>query len=214
MENKEESKKLVVSKEFIEQNRFKIRKYKNYDEYVAHQKSKLPIITWMDKYDVDYRKALNERLEKLGMDFKGKNVLCLAARIGTEVKSFCDQGAFAIGIDLNPGEENKYVVHGDFHDIQFPDNSADFVFSNSFDHTLEPEKMISEIKRILKKDGTLIMEIGRPGPAGSYECLSWERIDDVIKLFSSRGFTLLKRSEYNKGGLLPGGEQLILKYGK
>lgn len=201
----------MVSKEFIEHGKLQKREYKDYEEYVTHQKSKLALITWLDKYDVDYRKALNERLIKLGMGFKGKNVLCLAARTGTEVKSFIDQGAFAVGIDLNPGEGNKHVVHGDFHNIQFPNDSADFVFSNSFDHSLEPEKMITEIRRILKPTGTLIMEIGRAGPSGSYECLSWEKIDDVIKLFTSRGFTLLFKNEFNKGGLLSGGEQVILR---
>ena len=48
-----------------------------------------------------------------------RTVLCLAARIGTEVKAFLDLGCFAIGIDLNPGTDNRYVVHGDFHDLQF-----------------------------------------------------------------------------------------------
>ena len=116
----------MVSKEFIQEGKFKKRVYNDYDEYLMHQKAKLGGITdWLKRYDVTYREALNIRLKDTQIDFKGKNVLCLAARIGTEVKSFIDQGAFAIGIDVNPGEESKYVIHGDFHDIQFSDNSIE-----------------------------------------------------------------------------------------
>lgn len=76
----------------------------------------------LSRYDVDFRKILFDRLERLSLLRNGMTVLCLAARIGTEVKAFFDIGCFAVGIDLNPGENNRYVVYGDFHDIQFPSN--------------------------------------------------------------------------------------------
>jgi len=77
-------------------------------------------------------------------------MLCLAARIGTEVKSFLDLGAFAVGIDINPGKKNKYVLFGDFQDIQFAPKCADIIFTNSIDHVYDIEKFLSEIKRVLK----------------------------------------------------------------
>ena len=90
---------------------FKKRVYHNYKEYVLHKKSKLELIDLSD-YDIRYRQVLRERVKKLNLLHQGMTVLCLAARIGTEVKSFLDLGYFAIGIDLNPGENNRYVVHG------------------------------------------------------------------------------------------------------
>ena len=36
-----------------------------------------------------------------------------------EVRAFLDHGAFAVGIDLNPGRDNRYVMVGDFHQLQF-----------------------------------------------------------------------------------------------
>jgi len=206
----------MVGKEFEEKEGMKIRKYKDYNEYTEHQKSKLGIITWLDKYDVDYRKVLLGRLKELAIEFKGKNVLCLAARTGTEVKAFIDLGANARGIDLNPGENNKLVDKGDFHNIQKDDSSIDIVFTNSFDHSLEPYKLISEIKRILIKDGLLIMEVSRGSKdehgsgSGSYECLEWEYVDDVVKLFQKRGFELLNQKKFNHHGRYTwGGEQLV-----
>ncbi len=203
---------MKVSKEFIKKDGLSIRKYEDYTEYVEHQKSKLSIITWLDKYDVDYREILLERLKTLDLTIKGKSVLCLAARMGTEVKAFLDMGAFAVGIDLNPGEDNMWVVKGDFHDIQYPNDSVDIVFINSIDHSLKPSKLISEIKRVIKDEGRFIMEIGREGTTGYYECLEWENIDQMIKLFKEEGFNLLSRKPFNKyKRYVCGGEQLFFK---
>ncbi len=204
----------MVSKEFTQKGIFKRRDYKDYNEYLNHQKEKLNKIgnmtKWLTKYDVIFRKVLNGRLKETQIDFKGKSVLCLAARIGTEVKSFIDQGAFAVGMDLNPGKENHYVVHGDFHKIQYANESIDIIFTNSFDHAFEPEKLVSEIERVLKKDGLLIME-NASTPPGGYESLDWKNTDDILNLFSE-GFTLLKNEKFARGnGMLWAGAQVIFK---
>ena len=73
---------------------------------------------------------------------KAASVLCLGARQGTEVKAFLDLGCFAVRIDLEPGAENQFVVQGDFHDLKFPTESVDIVFTNSLDHAFDPKKMI------------------------------------------------------------------------
>ena len=62
-----------------------------------------------------------------GGQLDGQDAAVVGARIGTEVKAFLDLGAVAIGIDLNPGENNRYVVYGDFHDLQFASGSIDVV---------------------------------------------------------------------------------------
>lgn len=60
----------------------------------------------IDNYDKTYRKHLRDRLQS-HINVKGTSVLCLAARVGTEVKAFLDLGCFAMGIDLNPGLEKS-----------------------------------------------------------------------------------------------------------
>ena len=131
---------------------------------------------------------------------RGNAVLCLAARIGTEVKSFLDIGCFAVGIDLNPGENNKYVVQGDFHDIQFPYESVDAVFTNSLDHVYKFDKVINEIRRILKPGGLLIIEAVRGYEEGMrvgfYESFHWKNIDDLVSLIASPQFYLLNRTSF------------------
>lgn len=186
-----------------EYNSGKIKKkeYKTYEEYLEHQKSKLEKIkNELRIYDVKYRHELKKRLEEQNIIQPGMKVLCLAARIGTEVKSFLDLGCFAVGIDLNPGVENKYVVYGDFHDIQFPDHSVDAIFSNSLDHTFDFSKLIKEIKRVLKPNGFLILEVTRGTEEGFspgyYETSIWKRIDDLLALFLKSGFKIVKKVNF------------------
>ena len=176
------------------------KEYKDYPEYVAHQRGKLDKENdWIEGFDESYSQILNERLEEDFMQQKIKigNVLCLGARLGGEVRAFIKLGCFAIGIDLNPGKNNNHVLQGDFHDIQFPLKSADIIFSNSLDHSFSFDKVILEIKRVLKDDGFLILEIAKGFDEGTktgpYEAFHWARTDDMIKLIEEQGFTLIKK---------------------
>lgn len=186
------------------------RSYSSYEDYLMHQKDKLRYKD-LYNYDLKFRSTLRERLENLDISWPNKTVLCLAARIGTEVKSFLDLGCFAIGIDLNPGENNRYVVYGDFHDIQFPSHCVDVVFTNSLDHAFTIEKMVNEIRRVLKPQGLLIVEAAR-GDEGSqpgfYESFWWSKTDNLVSLLESFQFRLIRRSSYDYPW---DGEQLIFE---
>ncbi|MBM4273320.1 MAG: class I SAM-dependent methyltransferase [Deltaproteobacteria bacterium] len=180
------------------------RNYASYEDYLAHQKVKLDYIHLVKEeregladYHVKYCEALRERLEKLPVAWPGKTVLCLAARLGTEVKSFLQLGGFAVGIDLNPGENNSYVLYGDFHDLVFPDHSVDVVFSNSFDHVYDIDKVISEIKRVLKMGGLLLLEVQQGSDQGRkpglYESFWWSKIDALAALLEERQLKMVGR---------------------
>lgn len=180
------------------------RDYASYDDYLAHQKVKLDYIRLVKEereglanYHVKYCQVLKERLEQLPVAWTGKTVLCLAARLGTEVKSFLQLGGFAVGIDLNPGEANPYVLYGDFHDLVFPDHSVDVVFSNSFDHVYDIEKVLSEVKRVLKKGGLLLLEMQQGSDEGRkpglYESFWWSKIDDLAALLEERQLKLVRQ---------------------
>ena len=176
------------------------REYASYDEYLTHQKEKLRHID-LETYDKRYRTVLRERLKSMESVKPGDSVLCLAARLGTEVKSFIDLGCFAVGIDLNPGESNHYVVHGDFHNLQYSTNSVDVVFTNTFDHAYDMEGILNEIKRVLTDRGRLVVEAsvgsdeGR-GP-GFFESYYWAQLDELVALLESSGFTLLNRMQFD-----------------
>jgi SAM-dependent methyltransferase len=143
---------------------------------------------------------------------EGQSVLCLGARLGTEVKAFLDHGCFAVGIDLNPGKSNYYVLRGDFHNLQFADRSVDVVFSNSVDHVFDLEKFVKEVVRVLKSGGLLVIEVGRGrkegGSSGFYESLHWATIDELLSFLKNHGFDSLLRQPID---FPVGGEHLILR---
>ena len=176
---------------------FQKRSYDSYEAYLEHQKAKLETHEF-GQYDDEFRTALRERLSALEVEWAGRNVLCLAARIGSEVKAFLDLGAFAIGIDLNPGKENRYVVHGDFHDLQFPPNSIDVVYTNSLDHAFDIDRLAKEVLKVLKPDGLFLAEAvqGRDQGInpGFFESFFWKNIDELVRVFENAGFTVSRRT--------------------
>lgn len=176
------------------------RHYENYEQYLAHQKEKLDAHghEWLADYDREYRERLRERLRASHAIPPGARVLCLAARLGTEVRSFVDLGCFAVGLDLNPGPQNRYVLHGDFHDIQFASGTVDVVFSNALDHAFDLERLAGEIRRVLQPAGVVVLEIvnGRKEgyTPGYYEASIWDSVEDVVQLFVAGGFSIMSRS--------------------
>jgi SAM-dependent methyltransferase len=184
-----------------EGEKFKQREYSSYLQYLEHQQSKFQHLDLAD-YDRNYRRILAGRLQKLPALKKGASVLCLGARQGTEVKAFLDLGCFAVGIDLNPGVGNEFVMHGDFHALQFPAGSVDVVFTNSFDHAFDPKKMIGEVNRILKPDGVFIVEASRGESEAvapdHYASFWWQRVDDLVALLEEQGFHVLQRSSFEQ----------------
>ena len=180
---------------------FMARRYASYDDYVAHQSAKLDTLD-LAEYDVRYRELLAARLREAGQVQKDATVLCLAARVGTEVKAFQDLGCFAVGIDLNPGDANPYVLPGDFHDVQFPDGSADVVFTNSLDHALEPARMLGEVRRLLGEGGLFVVEASLGGEEGfsprEYEAFYWDTVEDLVKLIEAEGFERVSSAPYEE----------------
>lgn len=173
------------------------RKYKSYEAYLEHQKAKLAIHDFSN-YDVEFRAALRERLRALDVKWQGLAVLCLGARIGTEVKAFLDLGCDAVGIDLNPGKENQYVVPGDFHDLKFTPNSVDVVYTNSLDHVFDINRIAAEVLKVLKPEGMLIVEAvhGRDQGVhpGFFESFFWNSIDELIAALTATGFKVILRN--------------------
>jgi SAM-dependent methyltransferase len=175
--------------------------YKTYEEYARHQAAKLATLE-LSTYDVRFRSALTERLAGLNLLRRGDSVLCLAARVGSECKAFIDLGCFAVGVDLNPGEGNRYVVHGDFHDLQYADASVDYVYTNSLDHAFDIDRIVREVVRVLKPGGAFIAEIvggsqddfGRE--PGAYESLWWDRVDNLVDHIARHGFVAERRQRF------------------
>lgn len=173
----------------------------DYSEYLKRQVSKLALVKdWIINCEPRYRMELRERLQEFGAISPGMSVLCLGAQLGGEVKAFIDCGCFAVGLDLNPGEANRFVVHGDFHQIQFASNSVDVIFTNSIDHVFNLDIFIGEVCRVLKPGGLLIMDISRGRVAGhepgDWESLWWQKVDDLLAPFLANRFDLLYKHDF------------------
>jgi SAM-dependent methyltransferase len=155
------------------------RKYASYEAYLDHQASKLDKIAHRlrEKEDEDLAE-FRRRFESCAALAGARSVLCLGARLGTEVRALLDLGYFAIGIDLNPGEQNPYVLPGDFHKIVFPDGSVDAVYTNALDHVFSLEKVVGEVRRLLKPGGIFVtdLELGSAEGfvPGEYESAMWQ----------------------------------------
>ena len=109
---------------------------------------------WQLKID-----GFKQEFSKLGSFLTpDKRCLCLGARTGQEVVALKELGVEdVVGIDIVPHE--PLVVEGDIHNLNFNDDSFDFVYTNIIDHSLYPEKMVSEIERVLKVDGVFMLQI-------------------------------------------------------
>lgn len=180
---------------------FKYKAYDSYDEYMMHQKEKLNLMG--DKFlkqGKDFGRILEARLRRSGRVMRSKSVLCLGARLGYEVESFINLGCFAVGVDLNPGKDNKYVVSGDFHKLVWGDNSVDIIFTNSLDHSFNLEDVVIEIKRVLKKGGLMILEVCDGTDEGYefdiYESVMWKKLSDVVDIFVKHGFKVVLETRF------------------
>jgi ubiquinone/menaquinone biosynthesis C-methylase UbiE len=100
--------------------------------------------------------------------FKGKRVLEVGCGIGTDALQFAKSGAFYTGVDLTEAaisiaqrRFNLLNQRGEFiklnaEELPFPDNYFDHVYSfGVIHHSPYPEKIISEIHRVLKPEGTI-----------------------------------------------------------
>lgn len=167
------------------------RSYSSYADYVAHQSSKLGVFD-ISEYNEQLAGLIRERCSDL--EVGGRPVLCLGARLGGEVQGFLSLGAFAVGVDLNPGPQNRYVLYGDFHDLQFPDRSAFVVFTNSLDHSLYLTTLLEEVARLLAEDGTFVVEATRGDDAfDDWAATTWASVDSLAGVIESCGFQLSGR---------------------
>lgn len=174
------------------EGRFSTRRFATYAAYLRNQRSKPHGIVAATDHDARFYAALRDRLDARCGVRPGLSVLCLGARWGTEVRAFRDVGCFAVGIDLKPGAGTEYVLEGDFQHLLFPDGCVDLVFSNSLDHAFDIDVVLAEVYRVLKPDGSLLVDAVRGSeeghPPGPWEAFYWATVADLQARIAGRGF--------------------------
>ena len=112
-----------------------------------------------------------------------KTCLCLGARTGQEVVALKELGVEnSIGIDIVP--HDPHVIKGDIHNLDFEDETFDFIYTNIIDHSINPKKMISEVERVLKTDGIFLLQIQLGLNQDEYTVFEIDNpIYDIVTLF-------------------------------
>jgi ubiquinone/menaquinone biosynthesis C-methylase UbiE len=101
-------------------------------------------------------------------DFRGKDVLEIGCGIATDGLEFARNGAKYVGVDLTPhsielarerfglfGIPGRFEVANAAEGLPFSDSSFDHVYSfGVIHHSPDPEKIVQEIRRVLRKGGT------------------------------------------------------------
>ena len=163
-----------------------LNRHDNYDSYIEKQKEKTldakRIKKWLsEEWDVKLDGFL--KLFERNSDYvsKATNCVCLGARTGQEVAALRELGKKAIGVDLV--EFAPYTIQGDIHKLEHQNNEFDFVFTNIFDHSLYPDKFISEMERVCAKGGYIIVNLQLHMLGDDYSENITNDPKEVIKLF-------------------------------
>jgi len=190
----------------------KTHNYKNYDDYVKFQlkktsdkkkQKKWMNEEWQKKIDIFFNLFKNNE----NVIINKENGICLGSRTGQEVIALKNMGVKnCIGIDLH--EFEPYTIKGDIHNLDFKDNTFDIAFSNIFDHSLYPEKFVSEVFRVLKKDGIFILHIRLGKDLDSYTEVYITNLDTLKELFNN--FTIVNEGKINSG-IIGMNYEIILK---
>lgn len=169
-----------------------LRRYENYEDYVNFQKNKTldPVRRekWLNEeweiklvgFEEEFNKIINIQPSILS---KGDDCLCLGARTGQEVQALKNLGMKATGIDLVPCE--PLVTAGDIHDLKYENDTFDFVFTNIIDHTIYPQKMISEVERVLKPGGHFFLQMQVNIKQDEYTEYVPNSAEEIINFFSA-----------------------------
>ena len=141
-----------------------VKNFNKYEDYLSLQKEKTldqnRRIKWLnDEWDEKvnfFNKIFTSVFKEIKLSQKSK-CLCIGARTGQEVYALQKLGFSAIGIDIV--ECKPLVEIGDMHNMKYSNDTFDFVFCNILDHSLYPDKSISEIERVLKTNGYIFIQV-------------------------------------------------------
>lgn len=148
----------------------------------------------LKQYHIDFISNLITKV-----DITGKTILEIGCGEGALIKYLAHKFQPRLAVGIEPllsgeypdkmrmaGEEygvNWHICEGDAIDIRFPDNSFDVVISvATFEHIADLERVLSEIKRVLKPGGIFYTEYGPiwTGIIG-HHCRNWIR-EEVLKI--------------------------------
>lgn len=136
-----------------------LHQYRNYEEYVAFQiagNKKKSNLQWAKREEIEFlSKYLLKNFNHLAFG------ICHGTRQGNEQKWFSEfTNAYVIGTEIGETSE-KYpnTIKWDFNKAKDEwINNVDFIYSNAFDHTINPEECLKTWMSCVKDGGCCIIE--------------------------------------------------------
>jgi len=166
----------------------KIWKYENYDEYVAAQ-------TKYNKQKLDWVYVKERSIDSIVKD-KGeaKSVLCHGTRNGAEQRFFKSKypDAFVLGTEISEtASKFEMTVQHDFTKVNEEwIGKFDIVYSNSFDHSIEPETTIRTWKNQLTETGKLYIEYSEAQAVCEEADPLYATNKEVVQMMEDAGFSV------------------------
>lgn len=167
---------------------------------------------YYDEISEDYGKNINLYCQKrfLGIVKKFSEGKVLEVGCGTGHVQSRLKNVVGMDITLSMLKKNRNnVVCADAHSIPFKDGTFDVVYSiDVIEHVQNPGKMIGECKRVLKKNGILILTTPNGGmeialdiaeelklklPEGPHKFLKFKELADLIKM---NGFKIISAERF------------------
>ena len=134
----------------------------NFNDLSVAEMDQLIATTWSDR-------KLDEMAQVTGMNFSDRSlsIIDIGGGLTSATRLFDTPNKWVLDVcvdELRKGgakfKPGVNYVNGSAHDVPFPDGFFDYVFcSNALDHFEDPALAISEMKRILKPNGHVIMVI-------------------------------------------------------
>ena len=168
-------------------------KYASYEEYVeAQTRANIKKIrnVWVRPSTIDKIKSVKGTAQ---------TILCHGTRNGTEQGYFHKAFPFAevIGTEVShTATQFPMTVQWDFHEVKAEwVNKFDIVYSNSFDHSYDPDKCLETWVAQLSPNGMLFME----HPAADIDNRSRATdplsisLDELIELLDSKGIAVTRQ---------------------
>ena len=143
--------------------------FNDYDKYAAYRQEIINDGTMLAHQYVE-----KPMMESMLPDLSDKKILMLGCGTGDECKLLIEHGASSnniIGIDISEASieiakktypDIEFIVD-DINNLPFLGNYFDFVYSSLSVHYSEtPEKVYSEVYRVLKREGEFLFSLGHP----------------------------------------------------
>jgi ubiquinone/menaquinone biosynthesis C-methylase UbiE len=151
---------------FINPRPRKAELYKYYEsqEYISHSGTKKGIVNFV--YTKIRKYTHLNKVELISKYAKGKNILDIGCGSGELLTLFKNKGWQTLGIEPNQNARNfavseyKLDVKDESEIENIPDNSKDVISMwHVLEHVSDLNERVGELKRILKKDGTVFIAV-------------------------------------------------------